>query len=125
MNAGTPPHQYRADEKIGKGADNRVTNKNETIPWSQFSQQEIWIKTCNVSFIFVVPDYEAFRVKKNGSHCMHQWCGWLEKNKIVWLSQDDGDAPLSHCWRTGELRMSHAGKCVWVHNSRLGAYLCR
>ena len=24
----------------------------------------------------------------------------------------------------GELRMSHAGKCVWVHNSRLGAYLC-
>ena len=43
-----------------------VTKKNDTIPWSHFSQQEIWIdiKTCNVSFIFVVPDYEAFRVKK-------------------------------------------------------------
>ena len=53
---------------------------------------------------------------------MHEWCGWLEKNKIAWLSQDDGDAPIAIA---GELRMSHAGKCVWVHNSRLGAYLCR
>ena len=60
--------------------------------------------------------------KHNGSHCMHEWCGWLEKTKIAWLSQDDGDAPLAIA---GELRMSHAGKCVWVHNSRLGAYLCR
>ena len=25
---------------------------------------------------------------------MHEWCGWLEKNKIAWLSQNDGDAPL-------------------------------
>ena len=77
------------------------TQKNDTIPWSHFSQQEKWIKTCNVSFTFVVPGYEAFRVKKNGSHCMPEWCGWLEKNKIAWLSQDDGDAPLTFIiWRT-------------------------
>ena len=39
--------------------------KNETIPMSHFSQQEIWIncKPSNVSFIFVVPDYEACRGK--------------------------------------------------------------
>ena len=62
--------------------------KNETIPWSHFSQQETWIKTCIVSFIFVVPDYEACRVKKiNGSHCMHKWGAWLEKNKVAWFSQ--------------------------------------
>ena len=43
---------------------------------------------------------------------MHEWCGWLEKNKIAWLSQDDGDAPLSHSWRSGELRMSYICRYV-------------
>ena len=33
--------------------------------------------------------------------------------------------PPSHCWRSGEPRMLHAGPWVWVHNSRLGAFLCR
>ena len=35
------------------------------------------------------------------------------------------DAPLSHCWQSGEPRMLHASPWVWVHNSHVGAFLCR
>ena len=32
---------------------------------------------------------------------------------------------LSHYWKSGEPRMLHADPWAWMHNIRLGAFLCR
>ena len=46
-------------------------------------------------------------------------------SEVLEVMKVSSNAPLSHCWQSGEPRMLHAGPWVWVHNSRLGAFLCR